>query len=94
MTVFTIHILGLTSEPTGNPTRPVRFMLVCRMTNNESEIEFNGVCIECLNEVTRLCPGVEFTEICTGTELILTPTGEVNLYVEDIECPIFYLEVI
>ena len=92
MTVFIIHIHSMTYESTGDPTRPVRFILPCRMTAHPELMSFTGTMIECLNEITRLCPGVEYFERCTGETIVLMPTGEVNKYIEDKECPLFCVE--
>jgi hypothetical protein len=90
MTIFIIHLSKMTQGVSDNPKRHIKLNVSCYMTTHPATPEFNGSMIECLNEITRRCPEVEFFERCTGHEIILTPTGEIHKYVEDKDCPIFW----
>jgi len=87
-----IEITGIRMNPNpSNPNRPVFIHLDCRMVVNGDT--FDGTWPECMDEIGRRFPGIEFTGNWVDGMYRMVEAGNTPVMVVDEDCPLFYVEV-
>ena len=90
---FTFHVDCIEEAHTGNENRPFFFTWYTTMTGSDGSV-FSGNWCECVAEVSRRFPGVVFTEVWHESEPVMfVPCENAIRYVEDSECPFFWVAV-
>jgi len=91
MTTITITPTGIRETPCAIFDRHM-FHMDCGMTIDGETVRAEWH--DCMDTMTRMFPGVEFSEVWTGRTCTFTPTGRIIHIVIDPTCPIFADEVI